>query len=101
MRKVRLVILSLLAALVLPTTAGAQNLPKNIRLIVPYAAGGAGDVLAHVLAQSISEKTGSTIIVEDRPGAGSIVGTEFAARATADGTTLLLVRAQHVGRFVG
>lgn len=96
MRRLTFAALSLIAALMLPAVAGAQNLPKNIRIIVPYPAGGAGDVLARVLAQSVSEKTGSTIIVEDRPGAGSIVGTEFAARATPDGTTLLLVENPYV-----
>jgi tripartite-type tricarboxylate transporter receptor subunit TctC len=72
--------------------AFAQSLAgKTIRIIVPYAAGGTGDVVARVLAQAIMQKTGLTIVVEDRPGASSIVGSEYAARATPDGTTILLV----------
>ena len=70
----------------------AQSLAgKTIKIIVPYAAGGTGDVVARVLAQAIMQKTGLTIVVEDRPGASSIVGSEYAARATPDGTTILLV----------
>jgi tripartite-type tricarboxylate transporter receptor subunit TctC len=72
--------------------AGAQGVTgKTVKIVVPYPAGGTGDVVARVVAQSITEKTGQSIIVEDRPGAGSIVGTEFVARAEPDGTTLLLV----------
>ena len=79
-----------LAVIVEP--AVAQSLAgKTIKIIVPYAAGGTGDVVARVLAQAITQKTGQTIVVEDRPGASSIVGSEFAARAAADGTTILLV----------
>jgi tripartite-type tricarboxylate transporter receptor subunit TctC len=70
----------------------AQGLTgKTVRIIVPYTAGGAGDVLARVLGQSIAEKTGLTIVVEDKPGASSMIGSEYAARAAPDGTTILLV----------
>jgi tripartite-type tricarboxylate transporter receptor subunit TctC len=80
----------LLALIVEP--AFAQSLSgKPVRIIVPYPAGGTGDVVARVLGPAITEKTGQSIIVEDRPGASSIVGTEFAARAAPDGTTILLV----------
>lgn len=69
----------------------AQNLAgKTVKIVVPYAAGGTGDMVARVIAQAVTEKSGQSIIVEDRPGASSIVGTEFAARATPDGTTILL-----------
>jgi len=72
--------------------AFAQSLAgKTVKIVVPYAAGGTGDVLARVLAQAVTQKTGQAIIVEDRPGASSIVGTEYAARAVPDGTTVLLV----------
>ncbi|HEX3859927.1 MAG TPA: tripartite tricarboxylate transporter substrate binding protein [Pseudolabrys sp.] len=73
-------------------TADAQTpAGKTVRIIVPYPAGGAGDVVTRLLGQEIAEKTGQTIIVENRPGAASMVGSEIAARATPDGTTLLLV----------
>jgi len=72
--------------------ASAQGFAgKNIKIVVPYAAGGTGDVVARVLGQAITQKTGQTVVVEDRPGASSIVGSEYAARAAADGTTILLV----------
>ena len=72
--------------------AFAQGLAgKTVKIVVPYAAGGTGDVVARVLAQAVTEKTGQGFIVEDRPGASSIVGTEYAARAAPDGTTVLLV----------
>jgi len=71
--------------------ASAQSLTgKQIKVVVPYPAGGTGDVVARVIGQAIHDKTGQTIIVEDKPGASSIVGTEFVSRATPDGTTLLL-----------
>jgi len=77
---------------VIAEPAVAQSLAgKTIKIVVPYAAGGTGDVVARVLAQAITQKTGLTIVVEDRPGASSIVGSEFAARAAPDGTTILLV----------
>jgi tripartite-type tricarboxylate transporter receptor subunit TctC len=80
-------------ALALATqSAFAQGLAgKTVKIVVPYAAGGTGDVLARVLAQAVTQKTGQAIIVEDRPGASSIVGTEYAARSAPDGTTVLLV----------
>jgi tripartite-type tricarboxylate transporter receptor subunit TctC len=64
---------------------------KTVKIVVPYPAGGTGDVVARVVAQAVGEKSGQQMIVEDRPGASSIVGTEYAARATPDGTTVLLV----------
>jgi len=72
--------------------ATAQSISgKSVKIVVPYAAGGTGDVVARVLGQAITQKSGQTIVVEDRPGASSIVGTEYVARAAPDGTTILLV----------
>jgi len=81
---------ALLALTIQPALAQGVT-GKTVRLIVPYPAGGTGDVVARVLGQAITEKTGQTIVVEDRPGASSIVGSEFVARAAPDGTTILLV----------
>jgi tripartite-type tricarboxylate transporter receptor subunit TctC len=78
-------------ALALVQPAAGQGLAgKTVKIVVPYAAGGTGDVVARVLAQAVTQKTGQAIIVEDRPGASSIVGTEYAARSAPDGTTVLL-----------
>ena len=90
----RFVTQALASALLVLSAQGAmaQGLTgKTVRIIVPYTAGGAGDVLARVLGQSISEATGLTIVVEDKPGASSMIGSDYASRATPDGTTILLV----------
>ena len=68
----------------------AQASGKVIRLIVPFAPGGGNDVFARQMAQGLGEQFKRNIIVENRPGAGGNLGTEFVARAAADGTTLLL-----------
>jgi tripartite-type tricarboxylate transporter receptor subunit TctC len=64
---------------------------RTIRLIVPFAAGGSFDVQARLLAEQISRTHGTTMVVENRPGGGTVIGTEAAARAAPDGNTLLLV----------
>ncbi len=69
----------------------AQSYPaKPIRLIVPFAAGGSTDVIARVVGQKMAESLGQQILIDNRPGAASSLGTELAARATADGYTLLM-----------
>jgi tripartite-type tricarboxylate transporter receptor subunit TctC len=64
---------------------------RPVRLIVPFPAGGVGDILARLMGQWLSERLGQQFIVENRPGAGSNVGTEAVVRAPPDGYTLLLV----------
>jgi tripartite-type tricarboxylate transporter receptor subunit TctC len=69
----------------------AQAYPtKPVRLIVPFGAGGAFDIVARLMGQWLSERLGQPFIVENRPGGGSNVGTEAVARAPADGYTLLM-----------
>ena len=63
----------------------------SVRIVVPYPAGGTGDFLMRLLAQDVSEKSDRTIRIENRPGAGGVIGTEMVARAAPDGTTLLMV----------
>jgi tripartite-type tricarboxylate transporter receptor subunit TctC len=63
---------------------------QPIRLIVPYPPGGGIDVLARILADEIGRTQGQSIVVENRPGAGTEIGTEVVARATPDGRTLLI-----------
>ena len=71
--------------------AQAQAYPaKPIRLIVPFAAGGSTDVLARVVGQKLTEKLGQPVIIDNRAGAGGTIGTEIAARAAADGYTLVM-----------
>ena len=76
--------------------ASAQDYPvKPIRIIVPFGAGSATDALARVIGPKLTEMWGQQVIVENRPGSGSVVGTSVVARAPADGYTLLVVSASH------
>jgi tripartite-type tricarboxylate transporter receptor subunit TctC len=79
------------ALVVLAAGAYAQDYPsRTVRLIVPVGPGGGTDILARHLAQKLGERFKHGVIVENRPGAGSLVGTEYVARASADGYTLLV-----------
>src|ERR1700719_4344817 len=74
--------------------AWAQAYPtRPVRVIVATAAGATTDIIARLMAQSLSERLGQQFIIENRPGGGNIVGTEAVVRAPADGYTLLLVNA--------
>ena len=88
--------LTLCASLLLPATATAQAWPtKPVRIIVPFAAGGPADNYARFLAQRLPEQLGQSFVVENRPGAGAVIGTEAVAKAPADGYTLLLMSNTH------
>jgi tripartite-type tricarboxylate transporter receptor subunit TctC len=76
--------------------AGAQTYPaRPVKIIVPFAAGGPADLFARQLGQYLSDELKQSFVVEDRPGVGSILGTEAVARAAADGYTLLLMSNTH------
>jgi tripartite-type tricarboxylate transporter receptor subunit TctC len=64
---------------------------RPVRIIVPYAAGGAANFVAHLMGQRLSERLGQPFIIDDRPGGGSNIGTEAVVKARPDGYTLLLV----------
>jgi tripartite-type tricarboxylate transporter receptor subunit TctC len=81
---------ALSVSVLVPGRSLAQPFPsKPIRIVVPFAPGGATDVLARALAQQLSVQTGATVIVDNRPGASGAVAMELVARAPADGYTLL------------
>jgi tripartite-type tricarboxylate transporter receptor subunit TctC len=84
----------MLAAAVLATYAGAvpaQNYPtKPVRIIVPFSPGGGNDIVARFIAQRMTEAFGQTAVVENRPGAGSTLGTDVVAKSPPDGYTLLV-----------
>ncbi len=86
---------ALLLALVTPLVA-AQDYPDHaVRIIVPFAAGGPADIYARVIAQRLQQALKQPFIVEDHPGAGSIIGTELVHRSAPDGYTLLLMSNTH------
>lgn len=71
-------------------TASAAWPDKVIRIVVPFAAGGSTDLVARKIAEGLSQRLGANVIVENRPGAGGTVGTEYVARQPADGYTILM-----------
>ena len=76
--------------------AGAQNYPtRTVKIMVPFAAGGPADNYARFMALRLQDNLGQTFVVENRPGAGSIIGTDMAAKAPADGYTLLMMSNTH------
>ncbi len=90
--------LLLVVAAMLPTvlitaaqTGPAQNYPtKPIRIIVGFTAGGGNDILARLVGQKLSESLRQPVIIENKPGAGAMIATEYVARAAPDGYTLLM-----------
>jgi len=76
--------------------AFAQDYPaRNVKIIVPFGAGGPADVYARVLAQNLGDALKQSFVVENRPGAGAIIGTDAVARAAPDGYTLLMMSNTH------
>src|SRR5262245_21419484 len=71
------------------TETSAQT--RQIRIVVPFAPGGAPDVVARLLGEEIARQQAVTVVVENRPGAGSIIGSDQVARAAPDGNTLLVI----------
>ena len=84
--------LSLLASLLIPASAAqAQSYPaKSVRLIVPFPPGGSTETIARITAMKLAEHWGQQVIIDNRPGAGGMIGTELGAKATPDGYTLLM-----------
>ncbi|MCM3562721.1 Bug family tripartite tricarboxylate transporter substrate binding protein [Hydrogenophaga intermedia] len=84
-------ILPILACLVQPVTAAAQSWPtKPLQMIVPQGAGGSTDNLARLVAQVLGERLGQNVVIDNRAGAGGVLGVAAAARAAPDGYTLLV-----------
>jgi tripartite-type tricarboxylate transporter receptor subunit TctC len=86
--------LAVLAAALLPGTGSAQYPNRPVTMIVPYAAGGPTDTVARVTAQAMGKPLGQTIVVENRPSAGGILGPEVVKNAKPDGYTILI---HHIG----
>ncbi len=80
-----------LAAACIPFTAPAQGYPaKQVKMIVPFPPGGTTDIMARVIAERLQSSLGQAFVVENRSGAGGVIGTDAAAKATPDGYTILL-----------
>lgn len=76
--------------------AAAQSYPaKSVRFVVPYAPGGGSDITARAIGQKLGESLGQSFVVDNRPGASGLVGTELVAKAPSDGYTLLLADPAH------
>jgi tripartite-type tricarboxylate transporter receptor subunit TctC len=88
-------LVTVLGVIVMTASAGvtrAQDLKdKTIRIVVPFPAGGTADTLARLISQQATLDAGQKIIIENRPGAGTIIGTEVVARSAPDGTSLLMM----------
>lgn len=86
-----------LVGLAAPTLALAQAWPaRPVRIIVPWTPGGPGDIIARSMGEKLQQVWGQPIIVENRPGASGTIGSAVAARAPADGYTLLMATNAHV-----
>ena len=80
-----------LAAAALCTPAQAQGYPsKPVNIVVPFAPGGATDIMTRLLAERLSKRLGQPVIVENKPGAGTMIASEYVAKAPADGHTVLM-----------
>jgi len=87
-----------LASVLAHTSASAQALAypnRAVKIVVPFAAGGPADVYARFIAQRLTEALGQSYVIDNKPGAGSVIGTDVAAKSPADGYTLLLMSNTH------
>lgn len=98
MRLIRAGALVLMAQLVLAGAAAAQDKwpSKPIRLIVPFTTGAASDVLGRIVGQRLSEMWGQQVVVDNRPGAGGLIGSELTRQAAPDGYTIAIVGQPHL-----
>lgn len=89
-------LLIVFAYLALSGVAFAAEFASQVtRIVVPFAAGGGTDIISRTLAQEMAKVLGGTIIIENKPGAGTIVGTEYVAKAEPDGHTLVMATFAH------
>src|SRR5262249_1825656 len=82
-----------IAGVMLLTMSGAAQAQsgRTVRLVIPFPPGGSADILGRLLGQQVSTATGVNIVVENRPGAGTVIGTDYVSRAAPDGNTVLMV----------
>ena len=93
---VRLLPAVVAATIALAAPAQAQGYPnRTVKMIVPFGAGGPADVYARILAKYLSDETKQAFVIENRPGAGALIGTDAVAKSTPDGYTLLVMSNTH------
>ena len=96
MRRLYAVLQAAGLALALSTAAAAQDYPaKPLRLIIPFPPGGSNDVVGRMIATHLGERLGKQVVVDNRSGAGGVIGTEIAANSPPDGYTLLVISIAH------
>ena len=94
----RILTLSLVAPLfaaVMPAQSQTATNDRPIRIVVPFSPGGGTDTIARTLAAAMSQDLGQTVIVDNKPGAGTVIGTDFVAKSAPDGTTILIATFAH------
>lgn len=90
-RRFALGLLAVAAAVTLPFAAHAQAFPsRTVTLVVPFPAGGGPDLAARIIAEKLGPRLGQSVVVDNKPGAGALIGASFVAKSPADGHTLLL-----------
>ena len=95
-RRLPIIVAALSAMVALAVTPARAEYPdKIIKIIVPFSSGGGTDIIARTLAQEISSDLGKPVIIENKPGAGTVIGTQVVATSAADGYTLLLASFAH------
>jgi tripartite-type tricarboxylate transporter receptor subunit TctC len=88
--------IALLCSAFASLAAYGQNYPaKPVKIIVPFAAGGPADVYARIIGEKLQQVLGQTFVIDDRPGAGSVIGTDAVAKSAPDGYTLLMMSNTH------
>lgn len=96
MRRIKVLCLAAMASAALATSAMAQSYPsRGVRVIVPFGAGGPADIYARAVGQQLQDALKQPFTIENKPGAGAVIGTTEAARATPDGYTLLMMSNTH------
>ena len=94
-RRLPIIVAALAMVALAATPVRAEYPDKVIKIIVPFSSGGGTDIIARTLAQEISSDLGKPVIIENKPGAGTVIGTQVVATSAADGYTLLLASFAH------
>jgi tripartite-type tricarboxylate transporter receptor subunit TctC len=88
---IRLTLTAVLSVVVIASAATAQNFPeKAVRIVVPFPPGGGNDIISRTLAEDMTKTLGQQVLVDNKPGAGTVIGTDHVAKAAPDGYTILI-----------